>query len=219
MCVVAQGTNHGPAPIPEEGKWIKAKEIKDITDTMIYNATLLNRMVLMLFDSSDTGLSQELKSHKHDLVSCNDLARESIGYIKLHYKELNIRFITDVADDFCIYTNHVYLMHSLREVLYNAAKYSDNQHVTMRVSKTEGFIRFIIEDTGKGIAEADRERIFKFFAKVDDLSEGLGLGLPLAKRHVCNLGGDLTLDVDYHDGCRFIIELPINNDVPKAPND
>ena len=31
MCPVAQGVNHGPAPIPEEGKWVKAKEIKDIS--------------------------------------------------------------------------------------------------------------------------------------------------------------------------------------------
>ena len=31
MCVVAKGPNHGPAPIPEEGKWIQAKEIKDIS--------------------------------------------------------------------------------------------------------------------------------------------------------------------------------------------
>ena len=31
MCPIAQGTNHGPAPIPEEGKWVKAKEIKDIS--------------------------------------------------------------------------------------------------------------------------------------------------------------------------------------------
>lgn len=31
MCPVAQGVNHGPAPIPEEGKWIQAKEIKDIS--------------------------------------------------------------------------------------------------------------------------------------------------------------------------------------------
>ena len=30
MCVVKKGVNHGPAPIPEEGKWVKAKEIKDI---------------------------------------------------------------------------------------------------------------------------------------------------------------------------------------------
>ena len=31
MCVVKQGPNHGPAPIPEEGKWVKAKEITDIS--------------------------------------------------------------------------------------------------------------------------------------------------------------------------------------------
>jgi len=31
MCCVAKGANHGPAPIPEEGKWVKAKEIKDIS--------------------------------------------------------------------------------------------------------------------------------------------------------------------------------------------
>ena len=30
MCPVAKGPNHGPAPIPEEGKWVQAKEIKDI---------------------------------------------------------------------------------------------------------------------------------------------------------------------------------------------
>ena len=31
MCVVAKGPNHGPAPIPEEGKWVKAKDITDIS--------------------------------------------------------------------------------------------------------------------------------------------------------------------------------------------
>ena len=31
MCVVAKGPNHGPAPIPEEGLWVKAKDVKDIS--------------------------------------------------------------------------------------------------------------------------------------------------------------------------------------------
>jgi len=31
MCPVAQGVHHGAAPIPEEAKWVKAKEIKDIS--------------------------------------------------------------------------------------------------------------------------------------------------------------------------------------------
>lgn len=31
MCCVAKGPNHGPAPIPEEGKWVQAREVKDIS--------------------------------------------------------------------------------------------------------------------------------------------------------------------------------------------
>ena len=31
MCVVKKGPHHGPAPIPEEGKWIEAKQITDIS--------------------------------------------------------------------------------------------------------------------------------------------------------------------------------------------
>ena len=71
-----------------------------------------------------------------------------------------------------------------------------------------------MEDKGKGISEADQGIIFKFFAKVDDHSEGLGLGLPLAKRHAQNLGGNLTLDATYQDGCRFILELPLRDSSP-----
>lgn len=185
------------------------EEMKSITATMDYNSKLLNRLVLMLFDSSETGLSEELNAHKHDLVPCNDVAREAISYIGLHYPKISIELRSEVADDFYIQTSRLYLMRSLREILYNAAKYSDGEHVLLSVQRMEHCMRFVVEDTGTGIGEADRERMFDFFAKVDDLSEGLGLGLPLAKRHARNLGGDLTLDETYHDGCRFIIEIPI----------
>ena len=78
----------------------------------------------------------------------------------------------------------------------------------MRITQTDRTIRFVCEDLGPGIAEAELEDLFKPFSKTDDLSEGLGLGLPLTKRHCRRLGGDLTLDTSYHDGCRFVIELP-----------
>lgn len=188
------------------------KETKEITSSMDHNSKLLNRILLMLYDSSDLGLSQELNTHKNDIVRCNDLAHEVINYIKIHYPDLAIKFQTEVADDFSIQTSHVYLMRSLREILYNSAKYSDGQNVTLRISRTDTAVRFIIEDTGTGIDETDREFLFKFFTKVDDLSEGLGLGLPLSQRHTQNLGGNLTLDTDYHNGCRFILEMPLSTD-------
>lgn len=185
------------------------EEMKSITDTMDHNSKHLKRMLQMLFDSSDTGLSEELNSQKHDLILCNDVAREAIENTNLHYPNLQISFQSELADDFCIKGNRLYLMRALRELLYNSAKYSDGQHVSLHVTPTACNIQYIVEDTGKNITEADRETIFKFFTKVDDLTEGLGLGLPLAKRHAQNLGGDLILDTSYQEGCRFIIEVPI----------
>ena len=110
-----------------------------------------------------------------------------------------------------IKTNQLFLMRSLRELLYNSAKYSDRQNIRFIVHNTGKGIQFIVEDTGKGIPEAVQGIIFKFFAKGDDLSEGLGLGLPLAKRHAQTLGGDLTLDANYKEGCRFVLELPLTD--------
>ena len=185
------------------------EEMKSITDMMDHNSKHLKRMLQMLFDSSDTGLSEELNSQKHDLILCNDVAREAIENTNLHYPNLQISFQSELSDDFCIKGNRLYLMRALLELLYNSAKYSDGQHVSLHVTPTACNIQYIVEDTGKSITEADRETIFKFFTKVDDLTEGLGLGLPLAKRHAQNLGGDLILDTSYQEGCRFIIEVPI----------
>jgi signal transduction histidine kinase len=79
----------------------------------------------------------------------------------------------------------------------------------LRIGMTHDTVRFTVEDTGPGIPPEDADRLFQMFTKVNDLSEGLGLGLALANRHIHNLGGTLTLDSHYHAGCRFIIELPI----------
>ena len=192
------------------------EEVKSLTSTMTHNSRLLSRIVLMLFDSSDSGTTKEkIEAAKHESVPCNDVAREAVSYVKVYYPNLYIYFLSEVADDFCIETNRFFLMLSLRELLYNAAKYSDQQNISLRITHSRlskghagGSVQFIVEDTGKGIAPEDRESIFKFFTKVDDLSQGLGLGLPLSKRHAQNLGGDLTLDTDYQQGCRFILEIP-----------
>lgn len=192
---------HNSQDLPE-------KELQDIRGMMTYNAMHLNRMILMLFDSSDTGASEDWKSQRTDTVSCNQMARDCVSYTQEHFPGLHIRFESEEPDSLCIQTNYLYLMRSLRELLYNAAKYSDGKHISMRVWQTEASVRFTIEDVGPGIPKESLENIFKPFQKVDDLSEGLGLGLSLSRRHIISLGGDLELDTNYHDGCRFNIIMP-----------
>lgn len=197
----------GFAQVLHDNPGLPKEDLAEITKTMKHNALHLNRMVLMLFDSSDSGINEELTSQRNELVSCNQIASECIRYTRDHFPHTNIQFLTNLDDDFKVQTNHLYLMRTLRELLYNAAKYSDGQHITMHVTYSD-LVRFIVEDKGKGVPESAQKSLFNPFMKVDDLSEGLGLGLPLAKRHARSLGGDLTIDTSYKEGCRFILEIP-----------
>ena len=183
-------------------------ELADITETMTHNAIHLRRMVQMLYDSSEYGTSQELFSGKSEYVTINNIAQECIEYTRERFPKTTINFESNIPPRAVVKTNHLYLMRTLRELLFNAAKYSDGQHIMLRISETISTIRFTVEDVGPGIPSDTLGMIFKPFVKVDDLSDGLCLGLPLAKRHALSLGGDLIYDVDYHDGCRFILEVP-----------
>ena len=194
--------------LEESNGMLPEAETKSITDMMKHNAQMLDRMVLMLSDSSIRGSMQELYANRNEVVSCNEVASECIGYTNKMFPQLPVEFVTDVPDDFSITTSHLYLMRSIRELLYNAAKYSDGQNILIRVTEMGSNVRFVVQDTGPGIEEEMAGRMFEMFTKVNDISEGLGLGLALARRHIRNLGGEMFLDLDYHDGCRFVIELP-----------
>lgn len=184
------------------------ENMADMASMMKHNADHLKRMVLMLFDCSSDTTADELMGNRRDEVSCNDVARESIDYTIGHFQRVNINFETELPDSVQVLTNRLYLMRTIRELLYNAAKYSDGEHVTLHVSQTDTTVCFTIQDVGPGLSGNADELIYKPFVKIDDLSEGLGLGLPLSKRHALSLGGDLIYDESYHDGCRFVVEMP-----------
>ena len=183
-------------------------ELNKITGIMKHNAYHLNRMVLMLYDSSEAGSADTSFYHRTEEVACNAVAKECIDNTQSHFPGSEVRFITDVPDDLYILTNYLYLMRSLRELIYNAAKYSDGKHIVVHVTQTETTVRFTVEDIGPGLPEESHELKYDLFTKMDEDSEGLGLGLPLTLRHVESLGGQMVFDKDYHEGCRITIEMP-----------
>ena len=184
------------------------KDINEISATLKHQSNHLLRNTLMLFDTSDTGAANSARYEKKDDVLCNELARDCIDYAQKLFSIEDILFETELPDDLSIRSNHLYMMRTIRELLYNAAKFSDGQHISVRLMQTESTVRFVIEDVGPGLQENAEKFIFEPFTKIDDLAEGLGLGLPLCKRHITSLGGDLIYDENYQQGCRFIIEMP-----------
>ena len=186
---------------------IDENELSNISKMMKENAVTLNRLMVLLLDTSETRGDGELRIKKYDEVSVNQIAKECINHTLSHFPDARIKFETDLPSTLHIVTNRLYLFSTLSELLYNAAKYTGGQHVTLQVSQTATTIRYIIEDVGSGLPSGTMEHVFKPFSTVENLAEGEGLGLPLAKRHAASLGGNLILDVDYRDGCRIIFEL------------
>ena len=198
----------GFAQILRDEKHIDKEELDNITTMMKHNSQQLSRMVLMLYDSSEMRKISEPMLQRNDQVPCNLLARECISFTNEHFPDIPIKFDTELEDSYMILTNHLYLMRTIRELLYNAAKYSDGKNLRLAVSQKENKVLFTIEDTGPGLPRGAKELDFEFFTKQDDLSEGLGLGLPLTKRHAVNLGGNLIYDHNYKQGARFVVSVP-----------
>jgi signal transduction histidine kinase len=104
-------------------------------------------------------------------------------------------------------------------LLSNAEKYSpDRREIEVELGREPDEaggaprIAIHVRDRGIGVAEQDRERIFREFFRVDDsLSsrvQGSGLGLTIARRIARDHGGDLACEPRASGGSDFIVVLP-----------
>jgi PAS domain S-box-containing protein len=115
----------------------------------------------------------------------------------------------------------------LRQVLINllgnAVKFTDRGQVRLEVEQSGRRYAFRVEDTGPGISDAARERIFEPFQQAEEGSAkgGTGLGLSITKRQVELMGGTLTLDSSPGEGSRFAftLELPPAEGALTAPRE
>ena len=109
-----------------------------------------------------------------------------------------------------IKTNAEELERILNHLLNNAAEHTESGKITLEFKKRSAHThQFILTDTGTGIPVEERDKLFKPFAEIRDLTQGNGLGLPTCSLIAYKLNGTLTLDTDYKKGTRFILELHV----------
>ena len=105
----------------------------------------------------------------------------------------------------------------IRQVLLNlvgnAIKFTRNGAIEVVVERVAADVVFHVSDTGIGVPESDRERIFEEFVTLDASyarsAGGTGLGLAIARRLVQAMGGEIWVGADGNEGSVFSFRLPL----------
>jgi len=118
-------------------------------------------------------------------------------------------------------TDPALLERIVRNLIDNAIKYTDIGSVTVSAAAAaEGFV-LAVEDTGRGIPDSEKQRIFEEFFRGDNLdperTKGLGLGLSIVKRLLDLLHVRLDWESTPGRGSRFAIVLPPAKAPAKVP--
>ncbi len=109
------------------------------------------------------------------------------------------------------------LRQAVFNLISNAAKFTQNGEITLRVSRTDkggtDWISIAVQDTGIGISKEQQQALFSNFAqanpKIAARFGGTGLGLALSQRICTLMGGEISVDSEPGIGSVFTIRLPV----------
>ena len=101
----------------------------------------------------------------------------------------------------------------LLNLVGNAVKFTTDGRVTIRLEPgSNSTVDFSVSDTGPGITDADRPRIFEPFVQLEQpgtaKSKGTGLGLPICRQYAELLGGEITVESETGVGSTFTLTVP-----------
>ena len=172
------------------------------------NIRRLTNIVSELHDATKAG-SGQLKIDKQ-LLQFDDLVNDAIDSVKLLYPDHKIiktgnAFIQVNADKHRI-------LQVLNNFLTNAIKYSPQANkILIDLSLDHGRLITAVTDFGNGIPASKIQHLFTRYYRIENtrVTEGLGLGLYLAREIILVHGGDVWVDSEENKGSTFYFSLPL----------
>jgi len=151
-----------------------------------------------------------------DELRFDDLLHQLVDMFSIQAQAKGIEFEFERPDCLpeVVHTDEKRLRQILINLLSNAIKYTDKGKVLFQVRYRGQVAEFTVKDSGLGIREEDRDRIFRPFERVHEPGQparsGTGLGLTITKFLTEVLGGEITLESAYGEGSTFRVRLMLS---------
>lgn len=204
----------GYSQLLEEKKDISESEIKNAVSIINKNATHMLGLIDEILDVSkiEAGKIEMVD----EVIDFSNLLNEiySLMHLKTKVKNINLFFETKGELPIYIRSDQKRLKQIIFNMLGNAIKFTETGYVKMEISylKEEKRLHLDVIDTGLGIPEDKKEKIFTLFEQADTSVSrrfgGTGLGLALSRGLAQKMGGNIKLvDSQEGEGSRFEIDL------------
>ena len=193
---------------PDMGDKERGEVAKTIGHSAYQITSLVNKMLAIANDSSKDLMAQATET---DGVAICCKAIENMPVVDA--EKVKVKLDNQTNGNVMLYTNGDSLLLMLSYILENAVKFTEEGHIILKVrtekQKGRKMMLFSVEDTGCGIPSDKVGTIFQRWTKVDEFTEGLGLGLAYCWESAQKLGGALTLDQTSEAGTTFTLSLPV----------
>ena len=185
----------------------------DVTSTVALVDDELERMNRMVSDLLLLAQSEQPAFLRPELVDITALTTDTFDKVAL----LGDRdFVVEAVADVHAVLDPQRITQALVALADNACRYTDSGGRIALGSRVEqGWLRFWITDSGPGVSDDDRQRIFQRFARggaASRRSDGAGLGLAIIHAIAVAHGGDVLLDSTPGHGATFSVVLPFIRD-------
>ncbi len=219
-----------PQTRPDDPKTVRAmRQVSDNIGIIVSEGARLTDLINDVLDLAKMEAGKtEWKCETLDVVA---MLERSIAVSSSLFESKGLTLAREIqSDSYHVEGDSDRLMQVMINLLSNAVKFTEKGGVTVRARKIKGdaaaeqdggeFIEISVIDSGIGIPEEDKAKVFEKFRQVGntltDRPRGTGLGLPICKQIVEHHGGKISVESEAGKGSKFFFTLPVQAFVPET---
>lgn len=147
-------------------------------------------------------------------VFLQDVIHRGIAATSALFEQKGLKLKKNIPEDLpIIKADEDKLIQVIINLLSNAVKFTEKGTVMLEAYQEKGQLIFEVQDTGIGVAEEDRHKIFERFRQAGDTltdkPQGTGLGLPICREIIEHHGGIIWMKSEFNVGSTFFFSIPM----------